>query len=301
MIEYPKLLISGSYDAFQEGWNGCGVYMASGLYKSKTFKLPIYIGSAQDLEKRIITDHIRTLNLGTHEHNKPLQCSWNKHKNDGFIWWLLESTSIEEKYNREQYYLNLYRPFVDEFGGFNISYSAYSPTVKSTPERRLKQSERTKGENHHNFGNQYTDEHKQLLSDAHSHQDNSNLKKSYEFISPEGELVKINGLNEHCRKYNLSRPHMIAVNQGRRNHHKGWTSPNPDLHRKLKYKEHYLLNSNNEIIYIDNLRKYCKDNNLTYLLMLKFITGKSKYYLDWRIPSDEQITDFKAREAASPL
>ena len=35
-----NILISGNYNAFDDGWNGAGVYACSGNYVSKTFKYP---------------------------------------------------------------------------------------------------------------------------------------------------------------------------------------------------------------------------------------------------------------------
>ncbi len=296
MIGFPKILISGSYNAFNEGWNGCGVYMASGLYVSQTFKLPIYIGSAKNLQTRIEKGHIQNLELNNHPHNKPLQIAWNNHKEEGFVWWLLETCSIEERFIREQFYFDTIRPFVDEFGGFNINKSAKGCETEYTVERRLKLSNSQKGENHFNYGNSYTDDHKQKLSDAHSHQDNASLKKSYKFISPEGELVKVFGLNEFCREHNLDRPGMIGVNRGDHGHHRGWRSPKTEfINEPLKHREHYLINGSGEIIYINNLRQFCLKNKFTYLLMLNFVNGKTKGYLDWKIASPEQISEYQSR------
>src|SRR6266516_5500915 len=111
-----KVLISGDYNVFNESWNSAGVYACSGLYKSETFKQPIYIGSAEDLQYRIEDQHINSLERNKHPHNPPLQNAWNKHSNkEGFVWWLLEICEPEKTLEREQVYLDLYRPFVDEF------------------------------------------------------------------------------------------------------------------------------------------------------------------------------------------
>lgn len=143
-----KILISGDYNVFNENWNGAGIYMASGNYISEVFKLPIYIGSAIDLQKRIEDDHIHTLERNKHPHNPILQYAWNKHyEKEGFVWWLLETCAPETTLEREQYYLDLYRPFKDEFGGFNISHYAISGMKgrKHSEETKQKLSENHKG------------------------------------------------------------------------------------------------------------------------------------------------------------
>lgn len=142
-----KILISGNYNAFNEGWNGCGVYMCSGNYKSETFKRPIYIGSSINLQSRIENDHISELRRNKHCHNDPLQYSWNKHKEENFIWYLLENCEKDQTFDVEQKYLDLYRPFVDEFGGFNIAKYSNNPLKdrKRSDKSKLKQSLTTKG------------------------------------------------------------------------------------------------------------------------------------------------------------
>jgi group I intron endonuclease len=145
-MEYPKILISGDYNVFNEGWNGCGVYMCSGNYASQTFKQPIYIGSTKNLEQRLTTKHIPELNRNKHG-NDVFQKCWNKHGKDNFVWYLLETTSLESQYETEQKYLDLYRPFVDEFGGFNFAKFVVSPMKgrKTSEETKRKQSLRKIG------------------------------------------------------------------------------------------------------------------------------------------------------------
>lgn len=146
MIE-NRILISGSYNAFKEGWNGGGVYMCSGLYKSDTFKYPIYIGSSDDMRYRIEYRHICSLERNTHI-NPVFQNAWNNHDNkEGFVWWLLETCLKEETLICEQKYLDLYRPFVDEFGGYNLSHIAGAPMKgrKHSEETRRKISKAGRG------------------------------------------------------------------------------------------------------------------------------------------------------------
>jgi len=150
----PKILISGSYNAFDEGWNGAGVYMCSGLYQSETYKIPAYIGSAEDLQERIEKEHIVTLDKGNHPHNSPLQYSWNKHnEKEGFVWWLLELYKEDGEFltlkDLEQKWLDSERPFVDEFGGFNIAHDATAPMRgrKTSDETKRKISKALKGKN----------------------------------------------------------------------------------------------------------------------------------------------------------
>lgn len=140
-----KILISGDYNVFHEGWNSAGVYMISGLYISQTFKLPIYIGSSINLSRRIEVGHIYYLNNNKHPDNPILQSSWNKHGQDNFVVWLLEVCEPEYTLEREQYYLDKYQPFKDEFGGFNINQTVSGGSHPMSEETKKKISIANKG------------------------------------------------------------------------------------------------------------------------------------------------------------
>lgn len=56
---------------------------------------------------------------------------------------------------------------------------------------------------------------KQNLEKAHA--------KHYEFISPEGEPVKVYNLTEFCKRTGTQQSHMSSVSIGKLKQHKGWT------------------------------------------------------------------------------
>jgi len=117
-------LISGSYSAFNEGFNGAGIYLASGLFDSNTFQKPIYVGSATDLRRRVVREHLPDLTSNIHA-NRPFQNAYNRHGGEtAFVWFLLETCQPNETLEREQYWLDTLRPFCDELRGFNIQHDA---------------------------------------------------------------------------------------------------------------------------------------------------------------------------------
>lgn len=78
----------------------------------------IYIGSAAYYDKRI-GDHVSNLRKGKH-HNKHLQFAWNKYNENNFVFEILEKVDCKENLrDREQYYIDLYRPF-DPNIGYNL-------------------------------------------------------------------------------------------------------------------------------------------------------------------------------------
>ncbi len=225
---FPRVIMSGSYNAFDEGWNGTGVYMFSGNYVSQTFKQPIYIGSSVNLKTRIVHNHIAWLNDNKHD-NEPLQRSWNKYGQDNFTIWCLETCSPEITLEREQYYLDTYRPFADEFGGFNIAHHANAAM------KGRKHSEETiekmTGENNPNYGKERSIECRAKIAAANTgkkqsvetRKKQSNIKKSdpdnsqrlreigwknakhFTVISPQGEIISTSNVRRFCREHDLKR------------------------------------------------------------------------------------------------
>lgn len=177
-MEYPKLLISGNYNAFKDGWNSAGIYMVSGLYQSQTFKQPIYIGGAVNIQRRVEKDHIPDLNANKH-YNLPLQNSWNKYGEENFVWYLLETCTTDNTYEIEQKYLDLYRPFADEFNGFNIAKNSLSchKGRKLSEKHRLNLSNARKEHPSCMKGKSHSLETRQKISFARKHGKPNNIKR----------------------------------------------------------------------------------------------------------------------------
>ncbi len=98
-----EILVSGTYNVFDQGFNGAGVYLISGLYPSSYLTLPIYVGSAQNLRKRY-HEHCQHL-IGDYHSNGPLQNYYNKYGQESIIFFQLEKTEINNTLDREQFYL----------------------------------------------------------------------------------------------------------------------------------------------------------------------------------------------------
>jgi len=228
---YPKILISGDYSAFSEGFNGHGAYMVSGLYESQTFRLPIYIGGTKNLEKRITIEHIPLLRSNNHTNN-PLQRSWNKYGEENFVWWLLEISEKDQHFETEQKYLDYYHPFVDEFGGFNIAKSATKPALgrKMSEEEKERKRIMSLGEKNPFYGRSHSLETRLKMKAKRNLRftplpkgEKAKLSKPFKFINPSGVLVEGLGLENFCFENNLIHSHMRAVRAGKRKSHKGWT------------------------------------------------------------------------------
>src|SRR5438093_11494316 len=91
---------------------------ASGVYIIKNkVNGKFYIGSSKDLRHRF-NEHKFYLNKGIHR--SALQFAWNKYGEVSFEFGVLELCEEEVLLQREQHYLDLYKPFVDCGRGYNI-------------------------------------------------------------------------------------------------------------------------------------------------------------------------------------
>lgn len=238
----PQILISGSYNAFAEGFNGAGVYMASGLFPSQTFERPVYIGSAENLKRRIIYDHIPRLTARDHK-NPPLESYCSHHGTGSLVWWLLETCEPESTLKREQQYLDSERPFADERRGFNICHfsEATFKGRKHSPETKLRISLLKKGIpcddetrtkiSQTKTGTKLTQEHKDRIrarlkgkpkTQTHIARASTARRKPFAFRSPTGERIAGTGIRQFAEAHGLSATKLSQVLNGKRVHHKGW-------------------------------------------------------------------------------
>jgi len=129
-----------------------------GIYKiTNTINNKVYIGQSDRLNQRE-REHFYRLENQTHS-NEHLQRSYNKHGKDIFLFEIIEET--DDLDNRELYFIN-------ENGGINsdLNYNLKDPlTMKWSDYVRVKQSKSMIGGNNPNFGNNWSKEQKDALSE----------------------------------------------------------------------------------------------------------------------------------------
>lgn len=109
-----------------------GVYQIKNIYNNK-----IYIGSSINLGQRIY-NHFCMLSKNKHI-NKKLQSSWNIHTKQAFEYLILEFCNKENLIEREQFYINTYKP------EYNLTPLAGSNATRiTTEETKRKQSAKSK-------------------------------------------------------------------------------------------------------------------------------------------------------------
>lgn len=281
------VLISGSYNVFNEGWNGVGVYMGSGNYVSETFKIPAYLGSSNDLQYRIEDNHIDKLEKNKHPHNPPLQIAWNNHsKTDGFVWWLLESCdpniSQKELLEREQKYLDVYRPFVDEFGGFNIRHKTNGGGVPCSEETREKMRIANTGEKNGFYGKHHSEETKKKLSISRMGKKNPKSEATRLKLSKslKGRVFS----EETKKKMSESRKGMVLSDETRAKMSESRKGKMEKCH-EFQMKSYTIKSSSGEIITFTGLKKFCRENNLHTAELLKLFKRERNCVKGWTLPT----------------
>lgn len=81
----------------------CGIYSIFNLINGKR-----YVGSSVNLYNRL-HEHLHNLK-NNKAHNKHLQSAWNKYGEDNFIYNILEFCNPEERFEREQHYIDSLMP-----------------------------------------------------------------------------------------------------------------------------------------------------------------------------------------------
>ncbi len=81
----------------------CGVYIITNIINGKR-----YIGSSKNLKERL-QKHVWDLNKRVHI-NEHLQSAWNKYGEDAFDYGIIELTTEDTRFDREQYYIDILNP-----------------------------------------------------------------------------------------------------------------------------------------------------------------------------------------------
>ena len=94
-------------------------YMNSGIYKiTNNINGKFYIGSSKHIDRRW-WEHTNDLIKNVHVNSK-LQHSWNYHGKDAFEFIILENVSEDKLFEREDFYLKTFKPYMREIG-YNLS------------------------------------------------------------------------------------------------------------------------------------------------------------------------------------
>lgn len=241
-----------------------------GIYKIENLKTgDFYIGSSINVNKRFIR-HKTQLKKLKHSNYK-LQKDFIKYGSDYFNFQIIEECDKTCLIELEQHYLDLYKP------SYNILKRAYSNLgYKHTPEtiEKLRILAKNNAKNNHYIFNQPRGE-KAIMA------------KEFKLIDPTGNICSFRGLDIFCKQHNLDTRTINKVLSGKYHQHKGYRKYVVEevginiLPDTFCHKTRQLKSPTGEIIIFDNIRKFCKENNLHRATVLKVINGTQKQTKNW--------------------
>ncbi len=189
----------------------------SGIYKlicliTKKF----YIGGAVNLQHRY-HKHLSELRRN-HHHSIHLQRAFNKYTEKEFKFEILELVDIDNLIEKEQYYLDLLKPYNFKIG-YNISKFAdlrkYNLGKPMSEEQKKKISISCKKSPAMKL-------RRQASSEARSLAQIKSNGVNYKLISPNGEIYEGRGVSVFCRKHNLHEAAVKRVVKGIQKTTNGW-------------------------------------------------------------------------------
>lgn len=105
------------------------------------------------------------------------------------------------------------------------------------------------------------------------------VKKSFVFLSPDGVRVEILGLRSFCVENNLAYRTMLNIHNNIGVWCQGWRKFREDgLYPVHKGKNFSLQTPSGDIIEINNIKNFCKENSICYETLRKGLTSKG-----WKI------------------
>lgn len=121
------------------------------------------------------------------------------------------------------------------------------------------------GENHPNYGRHHSAESREKMHKSHLGQTTRAVTKLIQF--PDGSRKEVTNIEKFCKENNLSKPVLWKTGSGEYKQHKGFkiiTTQNEkeSTIKPLKIQTYILEHSNGFKEKINNLMKYCRDNNL---------------------------------------
>lgn len=232
----------------------------------------VYIGQTIQEPKRRWIEHKRDLNKGNHS-NCHLQNAWNKYGSLNWSFRIIDKVKSQRELNRlEEQYIKKNK------NGYNIREGGSNGKLSEETKNKISKS---------------------LLGKKHS----SNSKKMRSktrrpegypvVISPTGKEHKIEDLTNFCKKYKLHCTGMFDLVNKKAIHYKNWTLKGTTLPSDLfdlislgqRPSGYPSIKSPSGKIYKDiiNLRRFCRENNLTATNLHAVIKGKAKSHKGWTL------------------
>lgn len=226
-----------------------GVYSITHLPSNK-----IYIGQTINFYKRFFA-HLNYLKSGLHE-NKYLQNCFNKHDINEFSMNILEVvTDLSLLNGREQFYLDQY---------YDHQKKCFNIRIHCESNRGLK---------------------------------HLSSRKTFTLIGPANEIIEYSGIVEFSEKYNIHATNLCKLLRGKIKSCEGWRllenstySHNNKNHcrqiglKNCVFYDKQLVSPNGNIVTgVQNLNKFCIENNLDRAALRRVLKGINNSHKGWKL------------------
>ncbi len=252
----------------------------------------IYIGQTiQSLAKRKAVHKNKSKNG-----NYYIQRAIRKYGWDNFSWETIHEGSNKKELNtKEIEYINIYESN-NPSKGYNMTkggdYNPMSnPLIRERARKNIKKAmKKFTGKNNVMNRPEVKKYHLQKIQEITKTDEwkeakikgDEKQKSTYEITTPNKEKFIITGLNIFCKENNLSQSKMSSVVSGKRTHHKGYICKRLSIGKPIGYNKssnkYKITTPYNKILIIDNLTKYCEENNLAYVSMLAVVKGRQNQH-----------------------
>ncbi len=213
--------------------------------------LKFYIGSSYFLMGRYRA-HKCDLNANNHDSDH-MQAAWNKYGADCFIFGALEYCEPDKLIDREQYYLDKFKPY-DRKIGFNTQpFAGSARGVVPTDQAREK----------HRMA-------KKITKEKRREQQLEIKGVSFQIVSPEGQFLEVRGINKFAQQHGLNASSLCCLLKRKRKviSMKGWYLPEGYIENKVRDKNGKLY-----IIPPGKMRDFCKDHDLHFPSFQGLLSG----------------------------
>lgn len=109
--------------------------------------------------------------------------------------------------------------------------------------------------------------------------------KTYEFTSPNGDIVIVNNLKKFCEAHGLAYESMKKVAIGKHIQHRGWKG-SPPRDDKTSGEKCWIFFKDGVKVVIHNLKRFCIENELSYRAMKKVGNGEQKEYHGYKLEQE---------------
>lgn len=146
-----------------------------------------------------------------------------------------------------------------------------------------------------------------LLQDISNEKRRIKMNQTYILVSPNQVEYIVTNLKEFCRNNNLNYKSLLNVSRGKAKTYKGWkcdkqtcdnlvsksdyqeqtshtkvfSQSHKEALSRSKCKQYVVLAPWNEEFIVDNLKKFCYDNELNYKVMLLVANGTRDNHYGW--------------------